>query len=347
MMNYIDAEQFLDLKATCTMVDVRSPSEFKQGHIPGAVNIPLFDDEERKIVGTLYKNSGKEAAVLKGLELVGPKMPQLVRDAKRLVRGHTLLIHCWRGGLRSRNMAFLFETAGYDVHILDGGYKAYRSYVRSRWNKPVHYLVVGGKTGSGKSDVLMKLRAEGEQVLDLEGIAHHRGSAFGDLGQPDQPTNEQFENNLFDAWNSLNPEKTVWIEDESRGIGRVSLPEQLFNQIRRAPVIFLDVDKKERIQRLVDEYGSFDPPKLEAAIHRIAKKLGGLNEKKAIEALKKNDFTTVADLLLIYYDKAYLKGLSLRDPERIFHFPCSPVKDRQMVTTLRLKFATQQHSVHH
>ncbi|HPE56255.1 MAG TPA: tRNA 2-selenouridine(34) synthase MnmH [Bacteroidales bacterium] len=334
-MEYIEAADFLTNQKNTTIVDVRSPSEFRQGHIPGAVNIALFDDEERKIVGTLYKKTGRNAAILKGMELVGPKLKQFVIEAQEKINGYSVLLHCWRGGLRSKNMAFLFETAGYRVNVLTGGYKAYRHYIRQSWEQDAKLIILGGKTGSGKSDVLQNLKMAGEQVLELEEIAHHRGSAFGDLGQSEQPTTEQFENNLYEQWRMFDFSKPVWIEDESKAIGRVSLPDPLFVKIRSSNVLFIDVDKEERINRLVKNYADFDPNRLEAAIHRIAKRLGGLNEKKSVEALFEKDYETVANILLYYYDKAYLKGLGMRDQEKVYHLPCSPEKDINIVNTLK------------
>lgn len=334
-MEYIEAKDFLNNQLTTAVVDVRSPSEYAQGHIPGAINMPLFTDEERKIVGTLYKQTGRNAAILRGMELVGPKLKQFVIDAQTKIAGRSVLIHCWRGGLRSRNMGFLLDTAGYQVKILQGGYKAYRHHIRTAWQNDVRMVVVGGKTGSGKSAVLQALKTAGEQVLELEETAHHRGSAFGDLGQAKQPTTEQFENNLFEQWRLFDFHKIIWLEDESKAIGRVNMPDPLFSQIRKANVLFLDVDKKERIKRLVNEYADFNPTKLEAAIHRISKRLGGLNEKNAVTALYEKDFATVADLLLFYYDKAYLKGLGMRDQEKVHHLSCSPVNDKKIVDTLK------------
>ncbi len=341
-MEYIEAEEFLKKQKGTTVVDVRSPSEFRQGHIPGAENIPLFDDGERKIVGTLYKQTGRNAAILKGMELVGPKMKQLVMDAHEKIEGRSVLVHCWRGGLRSRNMGFLFETAGFNVKILTGGYKAYRHYIRKSWEREAKLIVLGGKTGSGKSEILQGLKRAGEQVLELEEMAHHRGSAFGDLGQPAQPTTEQFENDLYEQWRLFDFNKPIWLEDESKSIGRVTLPDPLFTRIRAANVLFLDVDKGERIKRLVKDYATFDPVKLEAAIHRIAKRLGGLNEKKSVEALNEKNFETVANILLHYYDKAYLKGLGLRDQQKVYHLPCSPEKDENIVQTLKKVMANIQ-----
>jgi len=317
-MKITDASEFLKLAGDIDIIDVRSPSEFLDGHIPGAHNLPLFNDEERAIVGTLYKNSGREASVLRGLELVGPKLSDFVKQARKISPNHQLLVHCWRGGLRSKNMAWLLEIAGFDTMVLEGGYKAYRRFIRQELGEMREYIILGGKTGSGKSDILQALKSRGEQVIDLEGLAHHKGSAFGDLGQEHQPTNEQFENNLFEEWKRLDANRPIWLEDESRGIGKVSIPDTLFENMRKSTTLFIDVPKEIRVKRLVNEYAGFNQKKLIAAVERITTKLGGLNAKLAIEAIYRDDYETVVDLLLVYYDKSYLKGLHFRDAVSVF-----------------------------
>lgn len=336
-MLYIDPEKFLSLSQSHVIIDVRSPSEFFQGHIPGAVNIPLFDDEERKQVGILYRQSGRQPAILAGLDLVGPKMSGFVKLAQKLAPERKVLLHCWRGGMRSASIAWLLKTANFNVSILEGGYKAYRKFIREKPGKEIKLMVLGGKTGSGKSEILDRLAGMGEQVIDLEKIAHHKGSAFGDLGQEKQPTNEQFENNLFDALKKLDLGKTIWVEDESRGIGFVGIPDIFYQQMRNSAVMFLDVPKPFRVKRLVKEYALFDPQRLENAIHRITKKLGGLNARLSIEALSRKDYATVADLLLIYYDKAYLKGLSFRDENKVFKLSVED-EDPEIIAKSVLKF---------
>ena len=317
-MLYIDAEKFLTFSQSQVIIDVRSPSEYSFGHIPGAVNIPLFDDEERKIVGTLYKQSGRQSALFAGLDFVGPKMSQIIKLAEKVAPEKKVLVHCWRGGMRSAGFGWLLKTAKFEVSLLEGGYKAYRNFIRQKLGEEIKLIVLGGKTGSGKSEILNQLVKFGEQIIDLEKIAHHKGSAFGDLGQKKQPTNEQFENNLFESLRKLDLNKIIWVEDESRGIGYVGIPDVFYQQMRNSNVLFLDVPKPFRVKRLVKEYATFDLQRLENAIHRITKKLGGLNTRNSIEALHQKDYNTVVDLLLVYYDKAYLKGLSFRDKNKVF-----------------------------
>ena len=314
-------QEYLSKSEGMTLLDVRSPSEYAAGHVPGAINMPLFNDAERAEVGTLYKQAGRQQSILKGLEVAGPKLAGFVQEARRLAKGDRLFIHCWRGGMRSANMAWLFELAGFEVVLLEGGYKAYRHYIREQLGTFTNMVVLGGKTGSGKTSVIEHISRLGFQVLDLEGIASHKGSAFGDLGQEFQPTNEQFENDLYAEVARLDPAKITFLEDESRGIGRISIPDPFYSIMRSTELVFMDVPKKERINRLVKEYAGFPAERLAAAINRIAKKLGGLNCKLALEALEADDFATVADILLTYYDKAYLKGLSIRDQRKVSALP--------------------------
>lgn len=316
-MRYIKVDLFLSEAKKIPVIDVRSPLEFNQGHIPNAINIPVFNDEERKIVGTKYKQVGREHAIMTGLEMIGPKLAEKVKLLKRLVNTKQILVHCWRGGMRSNNMAWLFELAGFDVSVLEGGYKAYRKFIRSKWDEKRNYIILGGKTGSGKSEILEVMAKQGVQVLDLERIALHRGSAFGNLANDEQPTTEQFENNLYDEWKDFDDSRVIWMEDESRAIGKVSMPEILFDHVRNNVVCFIDVPKEFRVQRLVDEYANFDDGSLIAGVNRISKRLGGLNTKLSVESIQSKNFSKAADILLSYYDKAYLNGLSTRDQDKV------------------------------
>jgi len=214
-----------------------------------------------------------------------------------------------------------FETAGFKAQTLAGGYKTYRRYILSYFAKPAKIAILGGLTGSGKTEVLKEIAQLGEQVIDLEGIAHHKGSSFGAIGELPQPTNQQFENELFEQWQHIDPQKTVWLEDESQAVGSVWLPEPFFRQMRSADVFVIEIAKEERIKRLVANYAENpDLPKLEAALLRIKKRLGGQHFKTALEALYTGDFAKVADISLDYYDKAYNHGLSKRSPETVHRF---------------------------
>jgi len=310
MADRVQIERFIALSASFPVIDVRAPSEYKQGHIPGAINIPLFDDQERKEVGYTYKQINKEAAMYLGLGFAGKKLVELAKAGeKQAGRNKTLLVHCWRGGMRSKSMVWLFETLGLSCYLLEGGYKSYRQYVREILNRSMKLNVVGGRTGSGKTDLLHQLGKGEEQVLDLEGIAHHKGSAFGSLGEEDQPTTEQFENNLVLRLNELDLDRIIWIEDESRNIGKCVIPGELYSQMRNSKIIFLDIPREMRALHLVGHYASYDAGSLKSCIIKIQKKLGGDRTNEAIESIDREDFYQTAMITLHYYDKAYMHSL--------------------------------------
>lgn len=310
MAEQITIDSFISLSASYPVVDVRSPLEYQQGHIPGAVNIPLFDDQERKVVGTAYKQVNREAAMYAGLEFAGKKLVKLAKMGERLAANKkTLLVHCWRGGMRSKSMVWLFETLGIKCYLLEGGYKAYRSYVRDILASPLNLLVIGGRTGSGKTAILHHLKEKGEQVIDLEGMAHHKGSAFGALGESDQPSTEQFENELCQIIAVLDPEKVTWIEDESRNVGKCVVPAELYSKMRESEIIFLDIDRELRARHLVKDYASYDQEALRACVIKIKKRLGGDRTNEALEAIEREDYYQTAMITLHYYDKAYMYSL--------------------------------------
>lgn len=321
MIQLLEAEQFLEQAKSSQVIDVRSPGEYLQGHVPKALNIPLFNDEERAIIGTLYKESGREAAILKGLDLVGPKLSSILKTLGSKTREKDILIHCWRGGMRSENMAWLFSQTGYRVSVLIGGYKAYRKHIRTCFSRPARIFVLGGLTGSGKTDILHALEDQHEQVLDLEKEACHKGSVFGAFGQQSQPTTEQFENNLFERWSAFDPEKPVWIEDESRSIGNVNIPEPLFQQITNPEVMIrIDCPKETRIKRLIQEYSGVQKDDLKTALKKLSEKLGD-RLKKADSALSEGNYGEMADIVLEYYDKTYAHSISKRPFLNIHSIP--------------------------
>ncbi|WP_395768430.1 tRNA 2-selenouridine(34) synthase MnmH [Aquirufa sp.] len=317
MPEKLNTEAFLDAAMHFPILDVRSPGEFERAHIPGAISFPIFDNEERAQVGTTYKQIGKDEAIELGLAIVGPKLAHWVKAVKKIAIDNTVLVHCWRGGMRSGSMTWLFETTGLKVKILVGGYKAYRNYVVSRFDEKIPFVVLGGKTGSGKTDILLEMQKRGTQVIDLEGVAHHRGSAFGHLGLAPQPSSEQFENEVVAQLRQMNYQKPIWIEDESRHIGQVFMPLGLYSQLRAAPLLFLDIDAQYRLPYLVEVYAHYPKEALAQAIGKIKKRLGGDFYKKALEALDEDDFYQVAAITLNYYDKAYMHGLHKRSKEQI------------------------------
>ncbi len=290
------------------LIDVRSPGEFASGHIVGAVNMPLFSDEERAEVGTFYHRQGKEPAVMRGLEIVGPRIAGMARTATGLAAGDLVTVYCWRGGMRSESVCWLLGTAGLKVRRIRGGYKAYRALIEPLAGALKRLIVLSGPTGSGKSDILHELERRGEQVLDLEGLARHKGSAFGGLTGP-QESCEMFVNRLIDKLSSFDPGKRVWCEGESRSIGRVTIPEALWETMRGACSVYIDAPVDRRMERIMAEYGDIDPQALKGAFDRITKRLGLEKTLQAKDAVDSGDIEAAASIALAYYDKSYRKSI--------------------------------------
>jgi tRNA 2-selenouridine synthase len=323
------------------LIDVRSPGEYRQGHIPGAINLPLLNDEERAEVGTIYKREGQQKAFLAGLKSIGPKLASLVASAQELHDQHILpavtncgfergqynnvRVYCWRGGMRSQSVAWLLKTAGLSTLSLKGGYKAYRKWVLDALERPLPICVVGGYTGSGKTRILKALEQRGEQMLDLEALAHHRGSAYGLLGQSNsQPSQEHFENQTAMCWSRFN-ENVVWIEDESRLIGTCRVPNGIFQQMLKAPLFLIERPQQERIDQLNEEYYCYPQEQLVKATERLRKKLGGARTQQAIDYVRNRELGAI-ELLLNYYDRAYAHQLSKRTSP-IYHLQGEALTD--------------------
>jgi tRNA 2-selenouridine synthase len=334
LIHQLSIKNFLQQSAGHLTLDVRSEGEYDHGHILHATNLPLFNNEERKIIGTAYKQQGKNDAILLGLDFVGKKMSEFVRFVRPKVSDNKVFVHCWRGGMRSGSMAWLLNLFGYEVYVLAGGYKAYRHYVLQQIAQKFKLIVIGGKTGSGKTDVLLKLKEMGEQVIDLEGLANHKGSAFGALGLPPQPSTEQFENLLADELKQFDLKRRVWIEDESKSVGRVILDLNLWQNLRTSPVFVIDLPLEVRLQRLVRDYGEQASTGLEDAITNIKRRLGNEQWKNAIDAVRAKDFAGAANITLYYYDKAYDKGLTMKDTKEIFRFVFETDDMEMMASTL-------------
>lgn len=309
-MKSVTIEDFLKEREITPVIDVRSPAEFKKGHIPGAINIPLFSDEERAIVGTKYVQESRYSSVIAGLDMVGPKLSGFVETTTKIAPNGKVLVYCWRGGMRSSSMSWLLNLAGINSRTLIGGYKSYRRYTKEYLSKPFKLVVLGGMTGSGKTELILELSKHNQQIVDLEGLANHKGSAFGAIGQKPQPSTEFFENILFEDLYKLNPNKPIWVEDESKAIGSVFIPLEFFNQMLNSPVIAIERSTKTRIKRLTAEYTSCNPQLLIDSVNKIAKRLGGDNVIKAIKGIEEGNFEEAVGISLYYYDKAYQYGLS-------------------------------------
>jgi tRNA 2-selenouridine synthase len=295
------------------VLDVRSPADFAQGHIPGAHNLPLFSDAERAEVGTLYKQQGRQAAVQRGLALVGPRLADLAAALQRWAHqcpGEPLRLHCWRGGMRSGSVAWLAGTQELPVQLLAGGYKHYRRWVLAQFDQPWPLKLLGGRTGTGKTELLLALQQRGVAVVDLEGLAHHRGSSFGALGLPPQPSSEQFENRLAQALDRLRGAPQIWLEAESSQVGRCRIPAGLWRQMQQAPALEVQRPLEQRVQYLVTIYGVQDPQGLADATQRIAKRLGPQRTALALEAIAQRDWAGACRQMLNYYDRCYDHDLS-------------------------------------
>lgn len=327
MVHKTTIADFLTLAEQHPVLDVRSPGEFAHAHIPGAYSLPLFTDEERKVVGTIYKQQSREQAIKAGLDYFGMKMRKVVEDTEAIIAGHfrgtkdsenpfkTVLVHCWRGGMRSEAISWLLDLYGFKVYTLAGGYKAYRNHVLATFERPLQMCMLGGYTGSGKTELLSILRGKGHRVIDLEDLAKHRGSAFGEMNEP-QPSQEQFENLLAGELHRLTAhttEEPIWIEDESQRIGHINLPGAFWRQMRQSPVFFLEVPFEERLKHILPEYSLNGLENLRNAILRIQKRLGGLDTKQALQFLEEGDMKSCFRILLIYYDRFYEKSLKNRE----------------------------------
>ncbi len=322
MIGNKDIQTFLEQlqQGNCGLIDARSPAEFAQGHIPGAVNLPILDNEERHIVGLTYKQEGNEKAVQKGFELVGKKFSDYISEAKKNAVNKNIMVYCWRGGMRSNIMSWLLNVSGLQVTLLTGGYKSYRHWSLEELASQRKWIVLGGKTGVGKTEILLHLKKTGRQVIDLEGRAHHKGSAFGALGQKEQPTNEHFENLLALDISKLDRALPIWIEDESPRIGAIKVPDALYAQMRKSITVAISRDVSIRKERILSEYGIFPVEVLAERTTQLKKRLGGDRLKIALDHLEQNNLAGWMEIMFLYYDKAYEHGIANHHEDDVIHF---------------------------
>jgi tRNA 2-selenouridine synthase len=312
----ISLDEFWSFRTRLPVVDARSEGEYAQSHIPLSINIPILTNEERVVVGTIYKQNGSHEATLKGFELVGPRFHLIQKQALDQFPDRKVVLYCWRGGMRSQILSWLLGMVGFEIFRLKGGYKTYRNYTFEKVRENYSFMVLGGKTGTGKTVLLRKLKAT-EQVIDLEGLAQHKGSAFGSIGQSPQPSVEHFENLLAEELHSMDSNKAIWVENESRKIGKVILPDRFYDQLLKSPLVEIQKSAEERIRHIAEEYGMLPSDELVSAVKRLQKRLGGLRTQQAIEDIQSRNHSSWISNLLLYYDKSYDFDLERHEKDKI------------------------------
>ena len=299
----------IDLDAyTWPIVDVRSPNEFDQDHILGAINLPLLNNEQRHLIGITYKEKGKAEAIALGHQLIDPQKQAILDQAKRLIKGQNIRLYCARGGLRSHKMAEFLSQNGYSVYLIKGGYKQFRNRVFSRLEAFKNIVVLSAYTGSGKTQILNLMQKKGAQVLDLETLAHHKGSAFGHLGMPTQESSAQFHNAIYEALKPYDPNQLLWVENESFIIGKVHMPATLWENMKSAKVLEIEIPTEARVKLIIEAYGKFPKLQLVERVQKLSKRLGNENTTLISAHIEADQLASAVPLLLKYYDKAYDLG---------------------------------------
>jgi tRNA 2-selenouridine synthase len=301
------------LLASHCVIDVRTPLEFAEDHLPGAVSVPILNNEERVEIGTIHKQVGPQQARVRGLELTCGRFGAMVAEIAALAGGRPILVYCWRGGLRSLSMAILLEMSGYPVVQLKGGYKAFRGRVIEHFTdfRPaVPLIVVHGMTGVGKTTFINGLDRQQWTTIDLEGLACHRGSAFGEVGLHQSLSQKRFETLLWDAFRRAPDDRPIMLEGESPRIGRIALPGNLYEVMAASCKVWCRASLDTRVRRLAVEYArdEYREP-MAAALERIRKKLGGLRYAELAGLLEAWDIEGLGrGLIEHYYDKLYYKN---------------------------------------
>jgi len=302
------------------IIDVRSPGEFQEARIPGSINVALLNDDERVVLGTIYKQQGEQIARRYALKIISPKIPLLIDEilAKK-EHSRSIVIHCWRGGLRSEAVSSVLSIAGIASYRLTGGYKAWRNMVLHELDSDrfaFEPIVLYGMTGSGKTDLLHELSKLGYQVLDLEQLASHRGSIFGGIGLGSQPSQKNFEALLWECLRNLDLRKPVFIEAESRKIGKVSLPDTVLKRIKEGQAIFVEAGVSQRVKRITRQYlnsctsikdGIDESLKL---LELIKQSIGKAQLERIHQLSAESNIDEIVRILLEeYYDPLYAKSM--------------------------------------
>ncbi len=339
MITQLSIFDFLKASQSELVIDVRTPAEFEQGHIIGATNLPLFTNEERVLVGTCYKQQGRQPAILLGFELIGGRWAEYIRTVEKHLtsvqpNSKKVFVHCWRGGMRSGAMAWALNMYGFDVYVLKGGYKTYRRYCVDTFETPYPIVILSGKTGCAKTNTLLEMQKLGEQIIDLEGLAHHQGSSFGSKGNEYQPSQEQFENTIAHELRQLDTTKRIWFENESIVIGRREVPRGIFEQMRTAQIIDIQLPAEERVDFLNDDYGVLDKEFLKESVLKISKRLGPNETKLSLLAIDENRMKDFIRQVLVYYDKTYQRGQEKREKSTIHSLPLERIAPSENAKTI-------------
>lgn len=320
----LTVEQFNNLKNK-VVIDVRSPCEHEKENIPGAINVPLLSDEERVIVGTIYAQQGEAVARRHAVGIISPKIPELVdRIIEMKKSGHALIVHCWRGGLRSEAVVSFLSVVGVDSFRLTGGYKAWRQSVVSDFEADKYAfktIVLSGLTGAGKTDVLKELEKLGEQVVDLENLANHRGSVFGGVGLSEQPSQKNFEGRLWQLLKEVEKE-FLFLEAESRKIGKVAVPSFMLERIKTSPRVLIESSVEGRCTRIMKEYvENMDKEKTLQVIQsspHLKERLGRQRVLDLIQLFNDEKYRELIEILLIeYYDPLYGRHTSAENADLV------------------------------
>ncbi len=307
---------YRDLSGNYVLIDVRSPGEYKEATIPGAINLPLFDDEERKNIGTVYVNESTEKAKKLGVEAVSRRLPMLYEQVTALDKVYNKLIFfCARGGMRSSSLCSLLGELGVSAYKLGGGFKGYRSFINTelpKVNEKIKYVVLRGKTGTGKTELLKCLKDKGMDVLDLEEAANHRGSLLGSVGLGKVRSQKQFEALVYEVLKNRRTDY-VFVEGESRRIGNIIIPEYIFNSMINGIHVLVEADLDFRAKLILKEYLNSENAveDILSALELLGKHISQENIKKYTTLVNEGEYEEVAkELMIKYYDPMYLNGIN-------------------------------------
>lgn len=337
---------FSDLKGDFALIDVRSPLEYKEATIPGAINIPIFDDEERKNIGYVYVNENVDRAKYLGIEAISKKLPNIYSELYKLDKKYDkLVLFCARGGMRSSSLCALLTTLGFNTYKLSGGYKGYRGYINEQLPKEtekVNYIVIHGKTGVGKTELLKSLKRNDMDILDLEEAANHRGSLLGNVGLSEERSQKQFESLIYD---SLIKRKSnlVFIEGESKRIGNIIIPEFLYKKMEQGVHILVDADIEYRCKIIINEYTKTENSKEDIlkSLDMLSKYISykNIDRYKAL-VVKKQYYEVAKELMIKYYDPMYLNGINKYNCELLYNITDIEKSCEELINWAKERFET-------